>query len=214
MQKTISPQTLRRLPAYLHYLRVLLKKGAVNISATMIASELNLNDVQVRKDLALVSGSGRPKTGYEIKNLISDIEHCLGYGNGDRAVIIGAGELGCALLTYEGFTEYGIDIVAAFDIDRSIKDTTMNGKQVFSVEKLPAVCSERKINIGIITVEAKDAQKACNMLVENGVMAIWNFAPVHLAVPDHVLVQNENLGSSLVILSKQLANKLGTDQNS
>ncbi|SHO44114.1 redox-sensing transcriptional repressor Rex [Anaerocolumna xylanovorans] len=214
MQKTISIQTLRRLPAYLHYLRVLKGRGTANVSATMIAGELKLNDVQVRKDLAVVSGSGRPKTGYEIEKLISDIECCLGCGNADTAVIIGAGKLGCALLTYKGFLEYGIDIVAAFDIDRNIIDTTVNGKQVFSVEKLPAFCSEFKINIGIITVGANDAQKACNMLIENGVTAIWNFAPVHLAVPSHVLVQDENLGSSLAILSKHLAVKSVSDKKS
>lgn len=231
MQKAISTQTLRRLPAYLHYLKGLKGKGAadisssavdtastdtsatanipamVNISATAIAGELNLNDVQVRKDLAAVSGSGRPKTGYEINKLISDIECCLGCGNTDTAVVIGAGKLGCALLSYEGFLEYGVDIVAAFDIDRKSIDTTVDGKQVFPVEKLPAVCSQFKITIGIITVRANEAQRACDLLIENGIKAIWNFAPVHLAVPGHVLVQNENLGSSLAILSKHLAKK-------
>lgn len=212
VHKAISSQALRRLPIYLHFLRSLPTDGATNISATMIANELKLNQVQVRKDLALVSDSGRPKIGYEIKNLISDIEHCLGYDNTDSAVIVGAGNLGSALLAYDGFYEYGMDIVAAFDVDENKIDTTLNGKQVFSMDKLPGICSRMKINIGIITVGSKEAQKICDLLIESGVTAIWNFAPVHLTAPDNVLIQNENLASSLAILSKNLAKKLGTNK--
>lgn len=206
--KTISKQTLQRMPLYLSYLKSLPKDGTVHISATGIANDLKLNDVQVRKDLAQVSDGGRPKIGYITEDLMKDIEHCLGYDNVDTAILIGAGNLGRALLAYDGFSEYGMDIVTAFDVDETIIGTTICGKQVLPMDKLPSVCKRMKIKIGIITVDSQEAQKVCDLLVSNEVLAIWNFAPVHLHVPDHVLVQNENMVNSLAILSNHMVEKL------
>ena len=209
--KTISKQTLQRMPLYLSYLKSLPKDETVHISATVMANDLKLNDVQVRKDLAQVSDGGRPKIGYIIKDLMKDIEHCLGYDNVDSAILIGAGNLGRALLAYDGFSEYGMDIVTAFDVDENIIGTTMCGKQVLPMDKLPSVCKRMKIKIGIITVGSQEAQKVCDELVNNEVLAIWNFAPIHLNVPDHVLVQNENMVNSLAILSNHMAEKLRSE---
>ncbi len=209
--KTISKQTLQRMPLYLSYLKSLPKDDIVNISATVIANDLKLNDVQVRKDLAQVSDGGRPKVGYIIQDLMKDIEHCLGYDNVDSAILIGAGNLGRALLAYDGFSEYGMDIVTAFDVDETIIGTTMCGKQVLPMDKLPSVCKRMKIKIGIITVDSQEAQKVCDELVNNDVLAIWNFAPIHLHVPDHVMVQNENMVNSLAILSNHMAEKLRSE---
>ncbi|MDF2512295.1 MAG: CoA-binding domain protein [Herbinix sp.] len=206
--KTISKQTLQRMPLYLSYLKSLPKDDTVHISATVMANDLKLNDVQVRKDLAQVSDGGRPKIGYIIEDLMKDIEHCLGYDNVDTAILIGAGNLGRALLAYDGFSEYGMDIVTAFDVDETIIGTTMCGKQVLPMDKLPSVCKRMKIKIGIITVDSQEAQNVCDVLVNNEVLAIWNFAPVHLNVPDHVLVQNENMVNSLAILSNHMAERL------
>lgn len=207
--KTISKQTLQRMPLYLSYLKSLPGDDAVHISATVMANDLKLNDVQVRKDLAQVSDGGRPKIGYIIKDLMKDIEHCLGYDNVDTAILIGAGNLGRALLAYDGFSEYGMDIVTAFDVDEAIIGTMVCGKQILPMEKLSSVCSRMKIKIGIITVDSKEAQAVCDLLVRNEVLAIWNFAPIHLHVPDHVLVQNENMVNSLAILSNHMAEKIG-----
>lgn len=206
--KTISKQTLQRMPLYLSYLKSLPEDDTVHISATVMANDLKLNDVQVRKDLAQVSDGGRPKIGYIIKDLMKDIEHCLGYDNVDTAILIGAGNLGRALLAFDGFSEYGMDIVTAFDVDEAVIGTSVCGKQILPMEKLSSVCSRMKIKIGIITVDSKEAQASCDLLVSNGVLAIWNFAPVHLHVPDHVLVQNENMVNSLAILSNHMAEKL------
>jgi redox-sensing transcriptional repressor len=101
-----------------------------------------------------------------------------------------------------------MDIIAAFDIDESIVGTVLHNKQIMSLDKLPSVCSRMKIKIGIIAVTAEEAQKACNLLVDSGILAIWNFAPVHLQVPQQVVVKNENLGSSLAILSNYLVEKI------
>jgi len=206
--RAITTQQLQRLPLYLNYLKSLPKAGNTNISATTIAHELRLNDVQVRKDLAQISGNGRPKIGYIISELINDLEHCLGYDNAENAVLVGAGNLGQALYTFEGFADYGLTIVAAFDADEEILGTVAGGKRILPLEKLSNVCSRMKIKIGIITVSSKDAQSICDLLIANGVRAIWNFAPVHLRVPDYVIVKNENLASSLAILSNHLIEKM------
>ncbi len=203
----ISQQTLRRLPMYLSFLKSLPAEPA-NVSATFIAQQLGLHQVQVRKDLASVSSGGRPKTGYIAKELIADIERFLGYDDAASAVLVGVGHLGRALLSYEGFHGYGLNIVAAFDADRRLVDTKIAGKTVFSMERLPDLCDRLKAHIGIITVPAEAAQAVCDRLVESGVLAIWNFAPVHLTVPAHILVQNENMAASLAVLSNHLRERL------
>ena len=210
--KSVSVQTISRLPRYLNYLKGLPKGSISNISATMIAEALGLNDVQVRKDLSLVSDGGRPKIGYAIEELITDIEHFLGYDDTHSAVLVGVGNLGTALLSYGGFAEYGLDIVAAFDVNESLVGCKVNGKQIFPLTKLIDLCKRMQIKIGIITVPNYEAQKVCDMLVESGVQAIWNFAPVHLNAPPEVLIQSENMACSLALLSKHLSEKLKSPQ--
>lgn len=201
----ISRKTLERLPVYHHYLERKCREGAETISAPAIALELQLNEVQVRKDLAMVARTaGKPKTGYMVKELIKDMEEFLGYHNTNQAVLVGVGSLGKALLSYSGFEQYGVEIVMAFDSDKRKVNTKTGGKMVLPMEKLENLCQRMNIHIGIITVPDKNAQEVCNRLVDGGVKAIWNFAPVHLSVPDHVLVQNENMAVSLAALSKYL----------
>lgn len=204
----ISRQTLARLPHYLNFLKTLPAGRPDNVSATTIADALGLNPVQVRKDLAVVSSSGRPKIGYITKDLILEMETFLGYKNADDAVIVGAGRLGRALMGYEGFKNYGLNILAAFDVDPAIAGAQEAGKPIFPVEKLRDVCARLGVQIGIITVPAACAQTACDELVAAKVRAIWNFAPVRLIVPNGVLVQNEDMASSLAILSNHLAEEI------
>lgn len=200
----IPLQTLKRLPLYTKYLRSLPKDGSLNISATAIADALDLNNVQVRKDLALVSSGGRPKVGYITQDLIADIERFLGYDDMRSAVLVGAGNLGRALLSYEGFSQYGLDIVAAFDADPNVSGTIVHGKNVFPLEKLQDLCVRMSIHIGIITVPEGAAQNVCDLLTEGGVRAVWNFAPAKLKAPAGVFVLNENMASSLAVLSKHI----------
>lgn len=201
--KHVSVQTLRRLPIYLHYLKSI-KDKALNISSTTIADALGLNDVQVRKDLGSVSGSGKPRTGYVTKDLIVQIENYLGCNSQTQTVLIGAGNLGRALMSYDGFDDYGLNIIAAFDNDPVTSEKSINGKPVLSIDDLEAVCKTKKIRLGIITVPALSAQEVCDELVSYGITAIWNFAPTILKVPKNVVVENENLASSLAVLSKHL----------
>ena len=208
MEKEISRATLKRLPTYLSYLKALPSEASANISATALAAGLHMGEVQVRKDLALVSDGGRPKIGYNREHLIADIENFLGYGNSNDAVLIGAGKLGRALLGYGGFAEYGLNIVAAFDANDTLIGTTNGGKPIMHLSRLGEVCQRYKIKIGIITVPAEYAQGVCDLLIENGILAIWNFAPKHLNVPDGILVQNENMAASLALLCKLLNERM------
>ena len=201
MNGTISKQALRRLPFYLEYLKKKQAEGIRNISATTVANDLKLNEVQVRKDLATVSlTGGKPKTGYIAAELIRDLENFLGYNNTKEAVIAGAGKLGQALLAYKEFERYGLNIVAAFDTDESVID----GKRVLPAEKMSDLCSRLKIHIGIICVPPECAQQVCDEMVACGILAIWNFTSVHLSVPAGVIVQHENLAASLAVLSQNL----------
>ena len=206
--KNITTQTLQRLPLYLNYLKSLPVNAPSITSATIIADALGFNDVQVRKDLASVSDGGKPKIGYITADLIADIEDALGYNDTHSAVIVGVGNLGHALMAFEGFNECGLDIVAGFDINDDVVGTKIKGKPIFAMDKLQNLCQRLKVNIGIITVPVYTAQEACDQLVASGIKAIWNFAPTHLNVPDGVLVQNENMASSLVILSKHLTENI------
>ena len=157
----------------------------------------------MRKDLAMVSDGGRPKIGYQREALIDDIEQFLGYDNTTDAVLIGAGKLGQALMGYKGFDEYGLNILAAFDIHPKIKKTE-EGKPVYNISELSKFCRTHKVLMGIITVPAEGAQSVADQLIAGGIKAIWNFAPTHLDVPPNILVQNENMATSLAVLSVHL----------
>lgn len=204
MNKQISKRTLYRLPIYLSLLQEKEREGVEYISATTIANLLDLNHVQVRKDLSCASSAGRPKVGYETKVLISDLQNFLDYNNTKNAVIVGAGDLGKALLGYNGFTSYGLNIIAAFDTNEEICGTEIKSKPIYSIDKIEEMVNKYNIAIGIITTPAQFAQVTCDRLVKCGVKAIWNFAPTSLTVPKDIIVQNENMATSLAVLSNKL----------
>ncbi|CDC77027.1 MAG: redox-sensing transcriptional repressor Rex [Firmicutes bacterium] len=206
----VSVNTLQRLPTYLNYLKSLDDDG--NISSTEIARALGLNDVQVRKDLSSVSSGGRPKVGYNIRGLILDLKEFLGYNAVNDAVMVGCGNLGRALMSYRGFREYGLRIVAGFDVSDDIVGEEVSGKPVLPLSGLPQYCRENGIRIGVITTPAQAAQKACDLLMEGGIKAVWNFAPAHITVGEGVLVQNENMACSLALLSKHLNEMLEEEE--
>ncbi len=200
-KKEISKAVLKRLPGYLSYLKSLPEDPAAYISATALANALGMGEVQVRKDLAMVSDGGRPKLGYPRSHLIDDIEQFLGYDNTTDAVLIGAGKLGRALLGYSGFAAYGLNILAAFDVDPQVFQ--VDGS-ILPMAELESFCRTNKVRMGIITVPGEVAQAVCDGLIACGIKAIWNFAPVHLDVPANILVQNENMATSLAVLSMHL----------
>ena len=202
----MSHQAIKRFPYYLKYLKQLNPEDGDRVSASTMAADLRLYEVLVRKDLAAVSSiAGKPRVGFIVKDLITDIENFLGYNNQDMAVLVGAGHLGKALLSYSGFSEYGLEIVAAFDCDRSLHGEHVGGREIFPMDKMDNLCARLNVRIGIIAVPWSCAQEVCDLMIKSGITAVWNFAPVHLNVPDNILVQNENMAVSLAILSKHLS---------
>ncbi|MDR1905767.1 MAG: redox-sensing transcriptional repressor Rex [Clostridiales bacterium] len=206
----ISVQALQRMPYYLEYLKKLKNGGVETVSAPVIAKHFKLKEIQVRKDFAAVSTiKGKPRAGFVTDELIYNMEELLGCHNVNKAVLAGAGSLGGALLSYGGFAAYGIDIIAAFDIREDLIGKEIGGKKIFHADSLSEICGKLKIRIGIITVPAEQAQTVCDRMIAGGIQAIWNFAPRHLNTPDNILVQNENMASSLALLSNHLIEKLG-----
>ncbi len=202
-QKKISKSVLKRLPGYLAYLKSMPENSPPHISATALANALGMGEVQVRKDLAMVSDGGRPKIGYLRESLMEDIEQFLGYDNTTDAVLIGAGKLGQALMGYKGFEEYGLNIMAAFDRTPKMEKTE-EGIPVYPMAKLESYMAKHKVLMGIITVPGEAAQEVADRLIACGIKAIWSFAPAHLEVPDGILVQYENMATSLAVLSMHL----------
>lgn len=198
--KELSKAVLKRLPSYLSYLKSLPEDAPEYISATTIANALNRGEVQVRKDLAVVSKAGKPKVGYPRADLVENISRYLCYDNTTDAILVGAGKLGQALLGYSGFAAYGLNILAAFDAAPAADAE----KPIFPMDELESFCLEHNVHMGIITVPGEYAQEVCDRLIRCGIKAIWNFAPVHLDVPGSTLVQNENMAASLAVLSMHL----------
>ena len=200
---TISKATLGRLPSYLEFLRNLPPDKVPYISATAIAKHLGLGEVQVRKDLAAVSGAGKPKLGYVTAELVEKLEDCLGYNQLTFAVLVGAGKLGRALLQYDEFEKYGVKISAAFDSNERV--ISLGSKtEILPMNQFEYFCKTKNIKLGIITVGEGSAQAVCDQMVKSGITAIWNFAPCKLKVPVGILLQNENLSLSLAHLNNQL----------
>ena len=204
-RSSLTKATLGRLPQYLQFLNGLPPGQYDHISATTIAKMLSLGEVQVRKDLATVSGLGKPKVGYRTSELIKDLEDALGCKKLTPAILVGAGKLGRALLDYNGFEEYGVQITAAFDCNEQVLRMNKTSKEILPISSLKKYCTENGIRIGIITVGSGSAQDVCDQMLEAGITAIWNFAPCQLKVPDNVLVKQENLALSLAHLNSQIS---------
>ncbi len=203
--ETASVATYNRMPIYLKALYTLKESGEKFISSVALADIVRENPSVVKKDLSIaIKCVGKPKIGYEIKSLIGDIEDFLGYSDVKGAVLVGVGKLGQALLGYPGFAKYGLDIVAGFDKSKCLIGREINGKKILSSDELATALKEMKVKIGILATPKEIAQKMADELVKGGIRAIWNFTPCHLSVPDSVTVKNEDMASSLAILSMQL----------
>lgn len=201
---SVPEPTLRRLPLYYHYFKRLLVGGRDVVSCTHIGKDLDLEPPQIRKDLAYTGIRGLPKVGYAIPELIDRIERFFGWNRVDEGFLVGVGNLGRALLGYNGFEDYGFNIVAAFDSDPAKVHTTVSEIKVLDMGKLPSLAKRMKVSIGLIATPAAYAQEVADAMISSGIIGIWNFAPICLKTPDHIIVQNENLGVGLAVLTKKL----------
>lgn len=197
--------TIRRYPVYLRAIREMIDGGEDYISSAVLARKLGIDPVSVRKDLAMSGISGRPRLGYPANELLKAIVSALGWDNTTDALLIGAGSLGQALLGYGGFKTQGLSIVLAFDTDKKKVGKEIHGVKVRGTEELKKLVRRMKIHLGIITVPASCAQACADLLVDAGIVGIWNFSPVRLSVPSSVTVQDVDLAQSLAVLSHSIS---------
>ena len=208
-KKKISSATIRRLSIYRRMLSRLEKDGVKTISSEALGQKVGSSAAQIRKDLSLFGEFGEPGTGYSISLLRETLSHILGTDRLWNTALIGVGRLGSALLSYPGFSGHGFKIVAAFD-----NDITRIGKKweeivIEDVSRLPAVVEEKNIQIVILAVPAEFTQKIARLVVESGVKAILNFAPVRITVPQEVRLRNVSFSSELESLSYFLLHETG-----
>jgi redox-sensing transcriptional repressor len=199
-QKISAVPSIRRLPSYLHIIRQLQREGDEYISGTVIAQELNLEPIQVRKDLAITGIIGKPKRGYPLDALISAIERFLRWDSAQDAVLVGAGNLGTALLGYREFQFHGLNIMAAFDKSPEKIGAVIHGIKVLPVDTMEIQIRNFGVKLAILTVPSPAAQETADMLIRAGIAGIWNFTNVKLKVPDSVIVQKEDLSSGYAML--------------
>ena len=199
--------SIRRFPSYLRILMQSREMGIKNISATQLASELGLTSIQVRKDLASSGIEGKPKIGFSVEELIVAITHSLGWDNSTEALIVRAGNLGSAIAAYNGFSAYGLKIVAVFDKDPRKIGTRIGGLEVLPVDTINQYIKSNRVTIAVIAVPANQAQATADMLVKCGIRGIWNFAPKNLKVPEDVVMQRTDLAASFAVLSVMLRRK-------
>ncbi|MCQ2788811.1 MAG: redox-sensing transcriptional repressor Rex [bacterium] len=193
MKATLSDKVIKRLTLYHFILTECINHGLEYISSPKISELLNIDNSQVRKDVKLLDNQGKCKVGYSVRELKESIEKKLGFKQKKDAFIMGAGNLGTALLKYDDFKDYGLNILAMFDNDPLKTGMIINEKEVFHVSKFPELVKKMNVEIGILTVPSKYAQDCADFMVKSGIKYIWNFAPRVLKAPKSVKVWNENL---------------------
>jgi redox-sensing transcriptional repressor len=210
----IPVPSLKRLSVYYRLLTAALEQGGACISSEELGSGAGVSGAQVRKDLSYLPEYGRPGVGYDTRALAGYLEELLGLVNDKEAILVGAGNLGRALLSYPGFERYGLEIIAVFDRNQDKVGQVIAGREVLPVSKLPDLTKRLHVQIGIICVPTDQAQYVAELMVQGGVDVIWNFAPCHLSVPEHVLVKNEDLAAELATLSHHITQrKLAAQMN-
>lgn len=209
----VSLPTVRRLPLYSSILFNARDNNQTTISSSYIAKELNLESIQVRKDLAGIGITGQAGVGFPIIELIEAIEKFLGWDNTNDAFIVGAGHLGSALAGYEDFKQHGLNIIALFDCDARKIGSMIHDKEVFDINRLRHLTERLKVSIGMLTVPGKVAQVSANLMVDAGIKAIWNFTPTKLLAPDGIIVERVDLAASLAVLSSKLTAAIRSKKN-
>ena len=200
----VPEPTLRRLPWYLSNIKLMKEKGEQYVSSTQISKEINIDASQIAKDLSYVNISGRTRVGYNIDALIEVLESFLGFTNMHKAFLFGVGSLGAALLRDSGLHHFGLEIVAAFDVNPELVGKDLNGIPIFHSDDFEAKMNEYDVNIGVLTVPINIAQEITDKMVDGGIKAVWNFTPFRIRVPENIVVQNTSLYAHLAVMFNRL----------
>lgn len=202
--KTIPEPTLRRLPWYLSFVKTEFAKGVQGISSTHIARGVGVEPALVAKDLSYVALEGRTRVGYQVQTMIEVLEEFLGFTKTHRAFVIGAGSLGGALLADKGLRQFGLEIVAGFDVAPERIGTYIGETPIYDIAELGERMASEQVRIAVLTVPIRQAQVMADCLAEMGFQAIWNFTPVRIRVPEGVVVQNTSLYAHLALIFTRL----------
>ena len=200
----VPEPTLRRLPWYLSNIKLMKEKGEQYVSSTQISKEINIDASQIAKDLSYVNISGHTRVGYNIDALIEVLESFLGFTNMHKAFLFGVGSLGAALLRDSGLHHFGLEIVAAFDVNPELVGKDLNGIPIFHSDDFEAKMKEYDVNIGVLTVPINIAQEITDKMVDGGIKAVWNFTPFRIRVPENIVVQNTSLYAHLAVMFNRL----------
>lgn len=203
-EKCISKAVIKRLPRYYRYLDELIEEGVERISSNELSAKMRVTASQIRQDLNNFGGFGQQGYGYNVPYLYEEIGKILGLDKTHHMIIIGAGNLGQALANYVKFEKRGFKIVGIFDVNPVLKGISIRGNEIRMMEELPQFLKEEKVEIATLTLPKNNAAEAADLLVKNGIKAIWNFAHLDLNVPKDVIVENVHLSESLMRLSYNL----------
>ena len=205
--------TLRRLPWYLAYVKMLDSRHEEYVSSTQIAKRLNVDASQIAKDLSFLNIKGKTRIGYEVHPLTKAINEFLGFKHRHNAFLIGAGSLGSALIRDLGLMQFGLNIVAGFDINPDIVGKKMGDINIYNLDELPAKQRSTGVSIAIIAVPFENAQDVANKLVESNIKAIWNFTPYRIKVPRNIVLQNTSIYSDLAIMYNRMEANANNNNN-
>ena len=203
-QYVFPEPTIRRLPWYLAYLGRLKDAGVEYVSSTQISKDINVDSSMIAKDLSHLNIKGKTRIGYHVASLEHELQEFLGFKRLHNAVIIGTGSLGSLLLQDAGLYDYGLRIVAGFDVDPSKEGTVIGGVPVYSMDSFEQLLPGLKAEIGVITVPANCAQQVCNRIVDAGIHALWNFTPFRITVPEGIVIQNTSIYAHLAVMYNRL----------
>ena len=195
---------MRRLPWYLSNVKLLKQRGERFVSSTQISKEINIDASQIAKDLSYVNISGRTRVGYEVDTLITVLENFLGFTNMHKAFLFGVGSLGGALLSDSGLRHFGLEIVAAFDVNPKLVGTSLNGIPIFHSDDFGQQMREYDVNIGVLTVPIEIAQQITDTMIAGGIKAVWNFTPFRIRVPENIVVQYTSVYAHLAVMFNRL----------
>ncbi len=205
--RMILPEpTIRRLPWYLSYVRMLDNQHVEYVSSTQISKELNVQSSHIAKDLSFLNIRGKTRIGYEVKSLLSELEDFLGFNEHHDAVVIGTGSLGTALMQDHGLVNYGLNIVAGFDIRSEVIGQRIGGVPIYEIGQLAAWQRDNGVSIAILTVPVERAQETADLAIASGMTALWNFTPIRIKAPEDVVITNTSIYAHLAIIYNRMHN--------
>lgn len=200
----IPEPTLRRLPGYLSFFKALKINNVAHVSSGQIASNFKMDSTLVTKDLSYTGIKGKTKIGYNVDELIDRIITFLDFNNQEKAFLFGVGNLGKALIKYQGLKNYGLNIVAGFDVDAAVVNQTLRDVKIFPLNEFRDLSQKWNVRLGIITTPDAKAQEIADLMVAWGIKAIWNFTPQSIKVPDNIIVENTSVYSDLAVILNKL----------